>query len=112
MITQQDIDDCEEDRLAEILKAYEQVKDLPDDPADEYLDCTPLDMVKEFATAMGHPLDEKWRFLSLSYELSLDKRLICYINPSSFAALVCISLKTLSPYLCSPGCSFSTVKEI
>ena len=35
-------------------------------------------------------LDEKWRFLSLSYELSLDKRLICYINPSSFAALVYI----------------------
>ena len=62
MITQQDIDDCAEDRLAGIIEAFKQVKDLPDDPADEYWDCTPLDMVKEFATAMGQPLDENWKF--------------------------------------------------
>ena len=62
MITQEDADDCAEDRLAGIIELYKQVKDLPDDPADEYLDCTPLDMVKEFAECMDHPLDEQWRF--------------------------------------------------
>jgi len=62
MITQEDADDCAEDRLAGIIELYKQVKDLPDDPADEYLDCTPLDMVKEFAQCMDHPLDEQWRF--------------------------------------------------
>ena len=62
MITQEDADDCAEDRLAGIIELYKQVKDLPDDPADEYLDCTPLDMVKEFAQCMDRPLDEQWRF--------------------------------------------------
>ena len=62
MITQEDIDDCAADRLAGIIEAFKQVKDLPNDPADEYLDCTPLDMVKEFAQCMDHPLDEQWRF--------------------------------------------------
>ena len=64
MITQEDIDDCAADRLAGIIEAFKQVKDLPNDPADEYLDCTPLDMVKEFAQCMDHPLDEQWRFNS------------------------------------------------
>ena len=62
MITQEDIDDCAADRLAGIIEAFKQVKDLPDDPADEYWDCTPLQMVREFATSMDHPLDENWYF--------------------------------------------------
>ena len=64
MITQEDIDDCAADRLAGIIEAFKQVKDLPDDPSVEYWDCTPLDMVKEFAQCMDHPLDEKWQFNS------------------------------------------------
>lgn len=43
MITQQDIDDVAS-------------------PADPLPVQTPLEMVRQFATAMGHPLDEKWRF--------------------------------------------------
>lgn len=43
MITQQDIDDVAS--LADPLPVH-----------------TPLEMVRQFATAMGHPLDEKWRF--------------------------------------------------
>tara|TARA_R100000544_G_C2209317_1_gene51038 strand:+ start:37 stop:519 length:483 start_codon:yes stop_codon:yes gene_type:complete len=62
MITKQDIDDCAEDRLAGILETFNQVKDLPDDPSVEYWDHTPLEMVREFATAMEHPLDENWYF--------------------------------------------------
>ena len=62
MITQEDIDDCAADRLAGIIETFKQVKDLPDEPSVEYWDCTPLDMVKEFATAMGQPLDENWKF--------------------------------------------------
>jgi len=62
MITKQDIDDCAEDRLAGILETFKQVKDLPDDPSVEYWDHTPLEMVREFATAMEHPLDENWYF--------------------------------------------------
>jgi predicted HAD superfamily Cof-like phosphohydrolase len=62
MITQQDIDDCAEDRLAGIIEMYKQVKDLPDDPSVEYWDHTPLEMVQEFSTAMGHPLGENWYF--------------------------------------------------
>ena len=45
MITQQDIDDVAE--LADPIPLK-----------------TPLEMVRQFATAMGHPLDEKWRFNS------------------------------------------------
>ena len=62
MITQQDIDDCAEDRFKEIIETFNQVKDLPDDPVDAYLDDTPLQMVREFATSMDHPLDENWYF--------------------------------------------------
>ena len=62
MITQQDIDDCAEDRFKEIIETFKQVKDLPDDPVDAYLDDTPLQMVREFATSMDHPLDENWYF--------------------------------------------------
>ena len=43
MITQQDIDDVAS--LADPLPVQ-----------------TPLEMVRQFATAMGHPLDEIWRF--------------------------------------------------
>lgn len=43
MITQQDIDDVAS--LADPLTAQ-----------------TPLDMVREFAIAMDHPLDERWKF--------------------------------------------------
>ena len=45
MITQQDIDDVAE--LADPLPVK-----------------TPLEMVREFAQCMGHPLDEKWHFNS------------------------------------------------
>ena len=62
MITQDDIDDCAADRLAGIIEDFKQVKDLPDDPVDAYLDDTPLQMVRQFATFMDHPLDENWYF--------------------------------------------------
>ena len=58
MITQQDIDDVAS--LADPLPVQ-----------------TPLEMVRQFATAMGHPLDEKWRFNrdleDLRYRLISDR---------------------------------------
>lgn len=57
MITQQDIDDV-----------ASPPEPLSDDWVDEFAksnhlkDYTPLDMVREFAIAMDHPLDENWKF--------------------------------------------------
>ena len=57
MITQQDINDV-----------ASPPEPLSDDWVDEFAksnhlkDYTPLDMVREFAIAMDHPLDERWKF--------------------------------------------------
>ena len=57
MITQQDINDV-----------ASPPEPLSDDWVDEFAksnhlkDYTPLDMVREFAIAMDHPLDENWKF--------------------------------------------------
>ena len=57
MITQQDIDDV-----------ASPPEPLSDDWVDEFVksnhleDYTPLQMVREFATSMDHPLDENWYF--------------------------------------------------